>query len=113
MTAYLYLLHMVGTEFYKIGISVRPCKRLESITSRKQQVKIVRVWHGLAYYEKELHRKYGAKRVIDETLPQSGKTEWFRLAPEDVNTILAACYLERLEHLEREKQRARARFSDV
>lgn len=113
MTAYLYLLHMVGTDLYKIGISVRPCRRLENITSRKQTVKIVRVWHGLDYYEKDLHRKYGAQRVTGEEVPRSGKTEWFRLAPEDVTQILAACYLERLEYLEREKQRARARFADV
>lgn len=110
---YLYLLHMTGTDLYKIGISVRPCKRLESINGRRQEVKIVRVWYGLDYYEKELHRRYAAQKAVGANVPISGKTEWFRLSTEDVNALLAACYLERLEYLEREKQRARARFADV
>lgn len=105
---------MTGTNLYKIGISARPCQRLEQVAGGKHAVKIVRVWPELSSYEKRLHSQYGHRRVREnlEQLPASGKTEWFRLTPAEVEAILAACHCERLRVQEMERVRQRARFTE-
>src|SRR5690349_20261549 len=98
---YLYLLKLDGTDLFKIGVSSRPCKRLKQIAAGGRLVTIVRVWQELAYYEKRLHSRYGAYRIVDGSLPASGRTEWFRLTAEQVENIKADCHCERLQMQER------------
>jgi hypothetical protein len=114
MASYLYLLNMTGTNLYKIGISSRPWQRLEQVAGKDHAVKVVRVWPELASFEKRLHSLYSHRRVTEalEQLPVSGRTEWFRLTPEDVQAILAECHCERLQAQERDRIRQRVRCAE-
>ena len=95
----LYLLRLGLTDLYKIGISGKPCSRLDNIASGKfwGQVQIVGVWPGCAGMERNLHRRYAGQRAAPEGVPASGRTEWFKLTREDVQAIRTHCALARMQ----------------
>lgn len=84
-SGYVYLMHGVGTEWYKIGHSVNPVTRAAAIG-----VKAPFEIHLLASYWAEdrfndetiWHRRFESKRI---------NGEWFALTPEDVSLFQQAC----------------------
>lgn len=90
----LYLLRLGKTDCYKIGISAKPCSRLNQIASGPHSgaVEIVGVFVGCSSLERVFHRKFSHKRGA-EGVPASGRTEWFRLSREDVEHIRTECRL--------------------
>lgn len=71
---YVYLIHAVGTEYYKIGKSINPDRRILQISPKMPfNVKFVRVWrtYFMSLAEKMLHEQYAYCRV---------NGEWFHLS---------------------------------
>lgn len=78
---YVYLLH--DGEFYKIGMSGQPDKRLAQLQyqdGREYTIVALIPTEDNRRLEKELHKRFHSKRV---------KGEWFSLAPEDIAWITA------------------------
>jgi len=87
-TTSVYLVNMLNTDFYKIGISIDPRRRLMDL-QRPNPVRIRLVWHsqkcsseGAHYIEREMHKRYDKRRI-------SHQREWFRLRLADIADIKA------------------------
>lgn len=86
---YVYLLH--DGEFYKIGMSGQPDKRLQQLQyqdGRDYTIVALIPTEDNRRLEADLHKKYRSKRV---------KGEWFNLAPEDIAWISALASTEEEE----------------
>lgn len=78
---YVYVIHPVGVEAYKIGYSVNLLQRLAKLQSGKdyQLEYVTWVWSDNAYHlEFMLHQRFKRQHL-------SG--EWFALKPDDVEYI--------------------------
>jgi prophage antirepressor-like protein len=72
-----YLLVDESTGYIKIGLSVNPPKREETLFAKKPTTKLIFVSEKNC--EKELHKKYSTKRI---------RGEWFNLSPKEISDIV-------------------------
>ncbi|MTK53357.1 GIY-YIG nuclease family protein [Paludibacter sp.] len=82
-TCYVYLMHDLKTNFYKIGISNSPSYREKTLQSEKPTIILMRCKRFpkrkiAEILEKTLHSTYSNKRI---------RGEWFSLDTEDTNDI--------------------------
>jgi hypothetical protein len=82
-TCYVYLMHDLKTNFYKIGISNSPSYREKTLQSEKPTIILMRCKRFpkrkiAEILEKTLHSTYSNKRI---------RGEWFSLDTEDINDI--------------------------
>jgi len=80
---YVYLIHAIGSDFYKIGKSVKPDRRILQISPVMPfKIQFVRVWptNFMSKAEKYLHDLFMDERV---------NGEWFSFKEEELNSILA------------------------
>jgi hypothetical protein len=73
---YVYLIHALGTNYYKIGLAGKPEKRLIQLqTGSVQELRLIKrisMWN-MHRVESALHHKYASYRIRD-------KSEWFELS---------------------------------
>jgi len=83
---FIYLLNMVGTDYYKIGITKRDLKKRinELQTGCPDKIELINHFECTYYYKVEswLHRIYKNKRL---------NGEWFILDDADVNDFINKC----------------------
>lgn len=82
-SCYVYLMHDLKNNFYKIGISNSPAYREKTLQSEKPTIVLIRSKRFpkrkiAEILEKTLHNSYINKRI---------RGEWFALDMEDVNDI--------------------------
>jgi hypothetical protein len=80
---YVYLIHAIGSDFYKIGKSIKPDRRILQISPVMPfKIRFVRVWptNFMDKAEKYLHNFFMDERV---------NGEWFSFKEEELNSILA------------------------
>lgn len=76
---FVYLMHNKQNGFYKIGRSLNPVLRENTLQAQEPDVHLVFQVEATAAYEAELHQKYAEKRI---------RGEWFRLEEKDVQEIM-------------------------
>jgi hypothetical protein len=104
---YVYLLHMEGTFFYKIGLTKNPGQRISAINdldgsntvvmpldSDKVLIPNIVIDHlietnDMFTLERTLHDRYKLQRVgkIPTRYSKGGSTEWFMLSAEQITEI--------------------------
>ncbi|KAL8689091.1 MAG: hypothetical protein Q9218_005160 [Villophora microphyllina] len=83
----VYLIHMEGTSFYKIGMSLDPQIRLRTLQTGNPYTLTIRrtqVVGDMRSAESDLHRQFGAQRVLN-----TSAMEWFDLG-RDTSAVEAA-----------------------
>jgi len=81
---YVYLIHAVGSNYYKIGKSVNPDRRILQIAPQMPfPVRFIHLWHSnfMSLGEAYLHRVFQEHRT---------NGEWFAFAPEQLCSLLTS-----------------------
>jgi len=89
---YVYLIHAIGSDYYKIGKSINPDRRILQISPVMPfKVRFVRVWptNFMDKAEKYLHNLFMDERT---------NGEWFSFKEEELNTILAEFTVVSIRH---------------
>lgn len=76
----LYLMKDEHTGSYKIGVSVDPEHRENTLASQKPSIKLVGKWEKLSIHEKAWHQYFAQERI---------RGEWFNLTPAQVRFFCA------------------------
>ena len=82
---YIYLIHMCGTQFLKIGMSLDPETRLHTLqTGNPCLLQIINTWAvgDMRTVEMSLHQQFAAKRVENESV-----REWFDFSLETASGV--------------------------
>ena len=75
----IYIIHAVGTSFYKIGISEKPTIRLNDLqTACPHELKLIACYSGYNHQEWTVHRSHRRERI---------RGEWFALSDQQVKII--------------------------
>lgn len=85
MVKYIYLIHSLEDSNYKIGVSIRPKKRLKQLqTGNSSELKLVETYKSefADQIERTLHRRY-------THLKKEG--EWFNLGISNEVTFVSEC----------------------
>ena len=92
----IYLIHCKFVDFYKIGISINPQKRLKQLqTGTPYELSIIYVHESKFPFkvEKILHNTFASKKIADNYEYDFEKLmgEWFNLTPGDVLDFKKNC----------------------
>lgn len=80
---FVYLMHASGSNYYKIGKSSKPSRRILEIAPKMPfETEFVKVWrtYFMSVAETSLHRRFASQRA---------NGEWFELEEEDLDILLS------------------------
>jgi hypothetical protein len=86
---WVYLIHDLGSGFYKIGKSDNPARRLGQLRSQRTLLPfphnfvLIEAWRDSPRAERVLHREFAALRI---------RGEWFDLSDDELTTIRSYFY---------------------
>lgn len=83
---YIYLIHQAGTNYYKIGLTSNPEKRLKQLqtgSSGRLCFKHLIQCHDMSAAELRLHQRFAAQRIRKDG-------EWFNFLPGQITDVVSA-----------------------